>query len=267
MRKVSLTMKYTIGTFSNLLGVTTDTLRLYEKYGILTPEKDDKNNYRYYDDLDARNLLACRWYRSLNFSLKEAAELTCRAAVDDITKALEQKEYELKLQMESIQKKHLVIKETLAILDDAAGIFRVKTWPGLYRFKQTEINTLLETNAFETNQWMEQLPETLYSFKVLLNSDLPYTWGMAMTEAAFEKANLSLNHEIEYLPPSNYLCITHLSRNDEPLLDECFLPLREEAKKRNLCTGNYVFGHLIVSFNKGKDRVNLIELMLPFEKT
>ena len=35
-------MKYTIGKFSEILGVTVDTLRLYEKRGIIKPIKDKK---------------------------------------------------------------------------------------------------------------------------------------------------------------------------------------------------------------------------------
>lgn len=39
-------MKYSIGEFAEIIGVTTDTLRLYEKYNIITPTRDEKNNYR-----------------------------------------------------------------------------------------------------------------------------------------------------------------------------------------------------------------------------
>lgn len=261
-------MKYTIGEFSNLLGVSADTLRLYEKFGILTPEKDDRNNYRYYDDLDARNLLTCRWYRSLDFSLKEASELTCHAAVSDITKALEQKERDLKIQLEKLQIKRHVVEETQAILSDDLRQtipFKVKMLPGLYRFKQTEVNTLMSTDPTETNQWMDQLPETLFSFKTVLNSDTPYTWGMAITETAFKKAELRVMPEIEYLPPSNYLCMVHKSYNGKGLSDSHFQPLLNEAQKRQLHIGTYVFGQLIVSYNDGDDRVSVIELMLPFE--
>lgn len=258
-------MKHTIGTFSNMLGVSTDTLRLYEKFGVLLPQKDDKNNYRYYDDLDARNLLTCKWYRSLDFSLKDAAALTCNASESDIKSALAQKARDLTTQLESLQKMCLVIQETQALLSEDHKPFSLKTLPGLYRFQQTEVNTLLFTDTIETNQWMEQLPETLYSFKALLDSENPYTWGMAIPEMAFKKAKLSLTPEIEYIPPTRYLCMLHKSYGDEPLINLHFEPLRFEAIKRELAIGNYVFGHLIVSYNEGKKRVNLIQLMLPIE--
>lgn len=68
-------MKYSIGEFAEIIGVTTDTLRLYEKYNIITPTRDEKNNYRYYDDLDARDILMSRWFRSLQIPLEDVATI------------------------------------------------------------------------------------------------------------------------------------------------------------------------------------------------
>ncbi|WP_340008072.1 MerR family transcriptional regulator [Paenibacillus sp. FSL K6-0276] len=53
-------MKYCIGEFASILGVTADTLRLYEKHDIVRPTKDNSNNYRYFNDLDVRDLLMSR---------------------------------------------------------------------------------------------------------------------------------------------------------------------------------------------------------------
>ncbi len=75
-------MKYTISEFAELLGITVDTLRLYEKYEIIKPFKDKKNNYRYFDDIDARNMLMSRWYRSLEIPIQEAALLIRQASFD-----------------------------------------------------------------------------------------------------------------------------------------------------------------------------------------
>ena len=44
---------YTIGDLAKFYGVSTDTIRLYDKKGVLLSQKNDENNYRIYsrDDM------------------------------------------------------------------------------------------------------------------------------------------------------------------------------------------------------------------------
>ncbi len=62
--------KYTIGEVSSHLGLSRDTLRFYEKKGIIRPEKQ-KNGYRSYTYEDTRKLLDIMFYRRLNFSIED----------------------------------------------------------------------------------------------------------------------------------------------------------------------------------------------------
>ncbi|MEK5794777.1 MerR family DNA-binding transcriptional regulator, partial [Acinetobacter nosocomialis] len=43
-------MKYLIGELAKKSHVAVDTIRFYEKRGLLQPAKRAENNYRYYDD-------------------------------------------------------------------------------------------------------------------------------------------------------------------------------------------------------------------------
>ena len=45
-------MRYKIGDVSRILGISTDLLRYYEKKGVVQPQKDKSNDYRYYDTWD-----------------------------------------------------------------------------------------------------------------------------------------------------------------------------------------------------------------------
>ena len=45
-------MKYTAKDVCRMLNITRETLRYYEKVGIIHPEIDPVNKYRYYDDWD-----------------------------------------------------------------------------------------------------------------------------------------------------------------------------------------------------------------------
>lgn len=54
--------KYKIGDVANLMGLSRDTLRHYEKRGILTSQRGD-NGYRYYTDQDISRLISILYQR------------------------------------------------------------------------------------------------------------------------------------------------------------------------------------------------------------
>lgn len=53
-------MRYTISEMAALLGVTTHTLRYYEKMGLIQPEVNRETGYRYYTVTDTRRFNLCR---------------------------------------------------------------------------------------------------------------------------------------------------------------------------------------------------------------
>lgn len=62
--------QYTIGDVSKRLGISRDSLRFYEKKGIISPQKLE-NGYRCYSYEDTRKLLDIMFYRRLNFSIED----------------------------------------------------------------------------------------------------------------------------------------------------------------------------------------------------
>lgn len=70
-------MRYTISEMAALLGVTTHTLRYYEKMGLIQPEVNRETGYRYYTVTDTRAVQpgagscgrrALRWRNARTFS-------------------------------------------------------------------------------------------------------------------------------------------------------------------------------------------------------
>lgn len=68
-------MRYTISEMASLLGVTTHTLRYYEKMGLIHPEVNEDTGYRYYTVTDTRRFNLCRELRAAELSLEECREL------------------------------------------------------------------------------------------------------------------------------------------------------------------------------------------------
>ena len=67
--------KFKIGETARILGISPDLLRYYEKKGIVSPEKDAVNGYRYYDFWDINVLMDCLWFKNFGFSLEQIADI------------------------------------------------------------------------------------------------------------------------------------------------------------------------------------------------
>ncbi|MFQ6372466.1 Zn(2+)-responsive transcriptional regulator [Shewanella sp. YIC-542] len=107
---------YRIGELAKHSGVNTDTLRFYEKNGLLAPSMRTANGYRMYSAEDARRLQFILRAKAVGFSLGEIADLlsidldkanwACsdvKTMVDDKLQQVQQKMAELQRFMQSLQ--------------------------------------------------------------------------------------------------------------------------------------------------------------------
>ncbi|MDR5777145.1 MULTISPECIES: helix-turn-helix domain-containing protein [unclassified Caballeronia] len=70
---------YSIGTLSQLSGVNIETIRYYEKVGLLPAANRTSNGYRQYDDASVEQLAFVRRGRELGFTIDEMCELLALA--------------------------------------------------------------------------------------------------------------------------------------------------------------------------------------------
>ena len=66
---------WSIGELSQRTGVSTQTIRYYERIGLLPEPKRAGNHYRMYDDSDVERLLFVNRARQLDFALADIAEI------------------------------------------------------------------------------------------------------------------------------------------------------------------------------------------------
>lgn len=82
--------KYSIGEVSSRLGLSRDTLRFYEKKGMIRPEKRD-NGYRSYSYEDTRRLLEIMFYRRLNFSIEDINQILHKSSFGSYYSMIQEK--------------------------------------------------------------------------------------------------------------------------------------------------------------------------------
>ncbi|MVF23096.1 heavy metal-responsive transcriptional regulator [Methylocaldum sp. BRCS4] len=99
---------YTIGKLSLLAGVSTDTLRYYEKEGLITPASKTAAGYRLYDDGAARRIRFVKHAQHCGFTLAEIQELlklkaTDRACCQDVRRLAIEKKLRIAHKLRALQ--------------------------------------------------------------------------------------------------------------------------------------------------------------------
>src|SRR5215468_2757757 len=75
-----------IGTLAKKAGVKIDTVRYYERSGLLTPRSRLASGYRRYTELELARLRFIRRAQMLGFKLKEVRELLALSAQRDVAR-------------------------------------------------------------------------------------------------------------------------------------------------------------------------------------
>ena len=80
---------FKIGEIANLFNIGIDSIRYYEKVGILKPKRDPNSNYRLYSLNDIRKITMIRELLSLNFSMEEIKDFENNKTISKTSYILE----------------------------------------------------------------------------------------------------------------------------------------------------------------------------------
>ncbi|WP_342563549.1 MerR family transcriptional regulator [Paenibacillus sp. FSL R7-0345] len=267
-------MKYSIGEFASILGITADTLRLYEKHDIVRPEKGCRNNYRYFNDLDARNLLSSRWYRSMQIPLQNVAGLINGAPAERVVDSI----YTAQLQLEEEIRWSTMLLDTIRTihnelvgLEDKLCKCRIKQMPGMYRLQQTEKNQLLQKECLKqtVQAWMDLLPFTFYSFRTE-NTDnlgsggeLDYNWGLALLEEDQQKLGVCIDDSMQYIPSGTCISSVIVTSYEDYLEQEAFQFMLDYAWEQGYNVDGDVYGKILFTERLQDENRTYLEINIP----
>ena len=94
---------FKIGEISKLYGIGVDSLRYYEKIGLLTPERSE-SGYRHYRVEDIWKLNIIRDLRKLDFSMEQIGRYLENHSVDATLRLLQEEDQAITEKIESLQK-------------------------------------------------------------------------------------------------------------------------------------------------------------------
>lgn len=148
---MNLKLKFTIGEVSSILGIPIDTLRYYDKIGLLTSHDRDANNYRYYYLEQFDSLITIRMLRAMDVPIDRIQVLLADDSLNDMRELLSNKQKDIDRQLTYL--KHL--SQKLDFLKDQ-----------FQRFEDTDVIELVKSNpswVFLTDSIMESTDKKIGS--------------------------------------------------------------------------------------------------------
>jgi DNA-binding transcriptional MerR regulator len=114
---------YTIGKVATQMGVSTDTLRYYEKEGLITPTSKTAAGYRLYNDNALQRIRFIKHAQQCGFTLSNINDLLMlkhenKACCNDVRSVAIEKKLYLEHKIKALQLMSEALSDLIAICDD-----------------------------------------------------------------------------------------------------------------------------------------------------
>jgi DNA-binding transcriptional MerR regulator len=109
--------KFLIGELSNIFNISSDTLRHYDKIGLLKPEANTHNKYRYYSIRKFFILSRILFLKNLNIPLNGIKAYLNDQSTDNLMKLLKEKDEAIDQEIEHLQNMKVKIKSKMDLIN------------------------------------------------------------------------------------------------------------------------------------------------------
>lgn len=264
------------GSIAKWTGLSDEGIRLYERSGLLYPEKDQQNKYRSFDTMDLTMLLYGMVYRESGFSMKEAKEIANESSLCEVQAAYQAK-YEERLRAWEREKWELErlreMTEDIALTQTAWGKCEISVRPAMFR-QEFMVRAKIEGDAQRqaaVRKWMKgNLPFAMLSTRYYAHTlDRPRekvqsVSGLGVYAKYAEILDIEENEHVKYYPPVRAVH-TILSANNEMLNPDYTDALRFiEENSLKICGDPIGFGIVNLHFSKTFDRY--YHIWIPIEE-
>lgn len=202
-------MKYKTSDLSNMLNVSANTIRRFAEKGFLSPQRNDDNQYRYFENSDVEKIAYISKYRKIGFGHEEIADIF----ESDLMGSCDIYEAKLKeLEQEILRLKYLkhMVMDDIGLMQrsrEYGNAFLEKDCVPLHFVSYKEDRKMRKHRDVtkEVHRFLYEFPMIKYIYIVrkddLLNRRMRYEEAIAIRTNLVEHLNLDMSNEvIEYYP-------------------------------------------------------------------
>lgn len=159
---------YKVGEIAKFYGVSVDTVRYYDRKGVLKPQKKNDNNYRAYNKEEFITMDYIMRLRSLGISIENIKKMASNISLKESLEVVSETEDEIEAQIRRLENQRRMIKGYKAKLKDCTERYGMVTVEQSPAFIVKDIETTMK----ETMDSFEklQLP-TLPLLGILIDSE------------------------------------------------------------------------------------------------
>lgn len=258
--------KYKIGEVSKILGVSTDTLRLYEKKNIVKPSKSIENRYRYYNIYDIFNLMWSMFYRRINISLDDISKIMGNSTYEQTKEIIYSKEEDIKNEIKKqliYLKKINKLKKSFKLIENNLNKVSIVPLNKVFILSELEPNNI--KNLLNLNK--ENYDLYNFSTKVYIknNSIEDIKHYLTIEEENIKDFNLG-----NILKPKEHLefdkCVYTIIKTDLDNISNFSINyIQNYIKDNNINTLNYIFINCLFCVVENKQQIEYIEMYAPIK--
>lgn len=161
-------LRFSLKDICALTGVSHQSIRMYEKWGVLPKVTEEGNGYRYYHYPDLQRAMFLRRYASLGIPIKSVAALINGARIEDIERSYETYEEQLESRVrfaEAALGSIRLQKEMLREISAYEPVCTVATRPGMYRLPCGKNGVIFsaEKTVEQMQLWNSLQPVAMFS--------------------------------------------------------------------------------------------------------
>lgn len=215
------TNRYKIGEVAALVGMSSESIRYYEREGIISPERNPLSGYRYYSAWGINVLIKARSYRQAGFSMEEVVSIMNGFDTDTVLDRLASKQAELHQSIMHLAKLMYQLKEDAARMEetaDAIGSFRFEYRPPMHFLQTQQGYALIASQCRILSDWVKDhgafiLPGGVYEGP----SPDDVRYGFFVEDAKLEEVDYHNEQELEAFPGCFCLASSFYSGTGTPL--------------------------------------------------
>ncbi len=263
---------YRIGDVANLMGLSRDTLRYYEKRGILSSRKAD-NGYRYYTNRDISKMLSILYQRKMDIGLNDIETLWAKGnSIDSLSQILDtrlqEEEQEIRRHQQTMARLHMSRNDCENIKHHLNEV-QLKNFP---RAHVIVPHTDIDSSMALWFQYAQQYPglDMMYLFD-------EYTWNPSGSsiEIEYNNSQLILGQDtaeyVDYDFSQNchaetepVLCVSTLRASSSRIpTEEDIRPMIQWASQQDLMISHKIFCTFTMQGIQNGKQAYYLQLYLP----